>query len=426
MAANSNQIVVEEVIFLGTGTSGQIPSVSCLSVPRPTCAACVDSVKPNSRNRRRNTSLLVRARVAPKSPRQDVRTHSNGNGTSVNGDAVHTVDPNLSAAAAKSHVRNIVIDVGKSFYEGAIRWFLDYGITDIHAVVLTHEHADAVLRLDDLRDWTMYRDDQPSLPVFLDPPTMAAVSRLFPYMVDETKATGSGLVPKIKFCVFDPTQPFNVLGVEFAPFVVPHGKNCTSLGFRFSNVTYLSDVSDLDEKAYEWIDGSDIFIVDTLKEVSHVSHFGLDEALAASERIRPAPRQVYLTGMCHLMEHHSSNKKLAKLYASGSIGMPVECAYDGLRLDVRDKSPTSLVAAERITASIRQQQLRPTVAAVKQAASKAQAEAASVATAAQPADAGRPIWADAHGRVQAALTAELQSRSAEVSTADLIAMSEKP
>ncbi|MFS8005036.1 putative RNA recognition motif domain, metallo-beta-lactamase, RNA-binding domain superfamily [Helianthus anomalus] len=45
----------------------------------------------------------------------------------------------------------ILIDVGKTFREQVLRWFTFHKIPQIDSIVLTHEHADAVLGLDDIR-----------------------------------------------------------------------------------------------------------------------------------------------------------------------------------------------------------------------------------------------------------------------------------
>ncbi len=42
----------------------------------------------------------------------------------------------------KSHRRTIVIDVGKTFTENALRWMPSHGLTAIDAVVLSHEHME--------------------------------------------------------------------------------------------------------------------------------------------------------------------------------------------------------------------------------------------------------------------------------------------
>ena len=38
--------------------------------------------------------------------------------------------------------RTVVIDVGKTFTESALRWMPSYGLTTIDAVVLSHEHME--------------------------------------------------------------------------------------------------------------------------------------------------------------------------------------------------------------------------------------------------------------------------------------------
>ncbi len=43
------------------------------------------------------------------------------------------------------------IDCGKTWRESALRWYRRHGVRHLDAVVLTHEHADATLGLDDLR-----------------------------------------------------------------------------------------------------------------------------------------------------------------------------------------------------------------------------------------------------------------------------------
>lgn len=49
-----------QVIFLGTGTSEGIPRVSCLTNPEKSCAVCLAAAELGNKNRRRNTSLMVR------------------------------------------------------------------------------------------------------------------------------------------------------------------------------------------------------------------------------------------------------------------------------------------------------------------------------------------------------------------------------
>src|SRR4051812_7517129 len=70
-----------EIVFLGTGTSSGVPLVSCLTSDR--CQVCPDAMRPGSKNRRRNTCILIRFWV-PRERRSaagvedDVSNHTDG------------------------------------------------------------------------------------------------------------------------------------------------------------------------------------------------------------------------------------------------------------------------------------------------------------------------------------------------------------
>jgi len=52
-----------DLIFLGTGTSGSVPNISCLTAPpeEEPCRTCLSTLTPEGKkNIRRNTSAIVR------------------------------------------------------------------------------------------------------------------------------------------------------------------------------------------------------------------------------------------------------------------------------------------------------------------------------------------------------------------------------
>lgn len=61
-----------------------------------------------------------------------------------------------------------VIDVGKTFRESILRWLprLSPAVEILDSVILTHEHADAMMGLDDLRGMQDPWDMVP-IPIFL-------------------------------------------------------------------------------------------------------------------------------------------------------------------------------------------------------------------------------------------------------------------
>lgn len=115
-----------ELIFVGSGSSSGTPNIRCAMDGAENCLACRFALAdPDSKNNRGNPSILIKV------PRRDLGGYS--------GDA------------ARNH-QTILVDVGKTFKRGALKWFPKFGITAVDAVILTHEHADAILGLDDLRE----------------------------------------------------------------------------------------------------------------------------------------------------------------------------------------------------------------------------------------------------------------------------------
>jgi len=290
-AAGTNSAAKSRIVFLGTGTSEGVPRVSCLTNPDSDCPVCPDAVKPGSPNRRRNTSLLIQ------------RNFSDG------------------------RTSNIVIDAGKFFYESAIQLFPKFDVRTIDALVITHAHFDAVGGFDDLRDWT--NNAQESLPIYLREVDLQVVEKLFYYLVDRSKQTGGG-VAKLKFNTIDST-PFSADGLELTPLPVEHGKNRECFGYRFGDVSYISDASEISEKTAELVQGSTILVLDALRPArTHGTHFTVEEAIAQVRRL--GAKRTLLIDATHDIDHVPVNAELAKL--KDSEGLDIQYAYDGLDIEV--------------------------------------------------------------------------------------------
>ncbi|KAJ2807151.1 hypothetical protein H4R20_001397 [Coemansia guatemalensis] len=290
---------VKRVIFMGTGTSGAVPNVTCLTSTGRNCRVCKLSMTPEgSKNRRRNTSLLVCA------------DHPDG------------------------RQRNILIDCGKSFYDSALNVFVKNDIRTIDAVLLTHGHADAFLGIDDLRQWTVLQKH--SIPIYCDQSTLDTVSGAFPYLVDMQKASNGGGVASLDFRIIeDFSKPFVCEGVTFQPLRVEHGTYSDGSvfyfnGFRFDDVSYISDCSKIPAKTRPLISGSKLLILDALRPRSHISHFGYYDAIDEIRQLKPD--RALLTGFCHDMEH-SEMEQLASQFKD-SEGLVADPAYDGLRIEL--------------------------------------------------------------------------------------------
>jgi phosphoribosyl 1,2-cyclic phosphate phosphodiesterase len=123
-----------------------------------------------------------------------------------------------------------------------------------------------------------------------------------------------------------PGAPVIVTGkggaITALPFAQVHG-DIPSLGFRFGDVAYSSDLSDMPAASAAALAGLDLWIVDALRYHHHPSHFSVDDALAWIDRIRP--QRAILTNMHTDLDY-------AVLRARLPAG--VEPAFDGMRIEL--------------------------------------------------------------------------------------------
>ena len=77
------------------------------------------------------------------------------------------------------------------------------------------------------------------------------------------------------------------------------------------------------EEEFDKIKGLKVLILDALRYRPHETHFSIDEAVGAAQKINA--KQTYFTHMTHDIVHDEANKKLPS---------HIEFAYDGLECEV--------------------------------------------------------------------------------------------
>ena len=105
------------------------------------------------------------------------------------------------------------------------------------------------------------------------------------------------------------------------PLRLHHGR-FRVLGFRIGDLAYCTDVSKIPDESWPVLEGLDVLLLDALRPEPHPTHFSLDEALAAIERLKP--RRAYLTHLSHTYDHGPAEERLPE---------GVRLAYDGLAID---------------------------------------------------------------------------------------------
>lgn len=162
----------------------------------------------------------------------------------------------------------------------------------LDAVVYTHEHADHVHGLDDLRMIVFNRRSR--LPVWASPETAEALTARFAYAFVQPE--GSTYPPILELYTID--GPFEIAGaagaIPLSPFEVEHGA-IRSLGFRIHDIAYLPDVSEMTPAAWASVTGLRLWILDALRYTPHPTHVHLERSLDWIDRA--APEQAVLTNM---------------------------------------------------------------------------------------------------------------------------------
>ncbi len=198
---------------------------------------------------------------------------------------------------------------------------LGAGVLRLDGVLITHDHADHIHGIDDLRPLVIAMRRR--IPLYADATTSEVLNARFGYCF--RSPPGSQYPPLIDERRIELGRPIAVEGpggpIEAMPFDMEHG-DIRALGFRFGDVAYASDVSAMPEASVRQLAGLDVLIVDALRYAPHPTHFSVAEALALIARVKP--RRAVLTNLHTDLDHD----RLAAELPDG-----IAPAYDGMQLE---------------------------------------------------------------------------------------------
>lgn len=250
--------------FLGTGTSQGVPILGCT---HPVC------LSDDPRDKRLRSSALL------------------------------TTDNN----------HKILIDCGPDFRQ---QMFAN-NESNVDSVLLTHEHNDHVIGLDDMRPIIFH--NKKDMPIYCLPRVINEIKERFPYAFGENKYPGA---PSFDFHPISRNEAFKVLDQEIIPINIIHGE-LPILGFRINNLAYITDAHTIPKEEKEKLKGLDVLIINALrKEEEHNTHLILPQAIELSQELKP--KKTYITHMSYKIGFHEETEK--------SLPKDVHLAFDGLEI----------------------------------------------------------------------------------------------
>jgi phosphoribosyl 1,2-cyclic phosphate phosphodiesterase len=211
------------------------------------------------------------------------------------------------------HGKSFVVDCGPDFRQQ----MLSADIQKIDALLITHEHADHVAGLDDIRPYCF---KQGPLPLYTIKRVIDNLKVRFDYIF-KTEGRYPG-VPSLITHIID-KEPFQVLGLNIVPIEVDHNQ-LNVVGFRFGDFAYITDAKRIPKESEKKLKGVKTLVVNALRHEPHHSHFSLTDALEFIEKI--VPEKAYLTHISHHLGLHEQ--------VQNTLPRNIYLAYDGLVLDL--------------------------------------------------------------------------------------------
>ena len=251
-----------KLTFLGTGTSCGVPTIGCQ------CHTCTSS---DPHDKRLRCSALI-----------------------------------------ETDATRLLIDCGPDFRQQ----IMPQPFRKIDGILITHAHYDHMGGMDDIRPYCQFGE----INVYADPLARQGMLQMLPYCFAEHRYPG---VPAIQLHEIHKHEPLRIGDIDIMPFEVMH-HDLPILGYRFGALTYITDMKSIDDEELPYIEGTDVLIVNALREKPHHSHQTVADAVRFARRV--GARQTWLIHSSHDIGRHAD--------VNAQLPPDIQLAYDSQVIEV--------------------------------------------------------------------------------------------
>jgi phosphoribosyl 1,2-cyclic phosphate phosphodiesterase len=197
------------------------------------------------------------------------------------------------------------------------------GVGGIDALVFTHEHADHIMGVDELR--IVNRNIGRAIAAHALPTTLEALQKRFDYAF-LPPTPPAFFRPALTAVPVAPGQSLVLAGLRVGFLSQDHAVMET-LGLRIGRFAYSTDLVRMPEATFEALRGLDTWVVACFQRQQHRVHANLDQVLAWAAELRP--RRTVLTHMGNDMDFAWLERNLPPGVEPGRDGMVIEVPADG-------------------------------------------------------------------------------------------------
>ena len=190
-------------------------------------------------------------------------------------------------------------------------------ISNIDAIIYTHDHADQTAGIFELRPFVW--KNKKKIPIYGSTRTINRLLKSYTFCFKPRY----GYVPiliakkiKRRFKIIKKNEFIKILSFE-----VQHGL-IKATAYVFNKIAYISDCNYIPDEYFKYLKNLDYLIIDCLKNEKHPSHFNYDDAIFISKKIKP--KKSFLTNLHVDLDYTKLKRRLPK---------NIIPAYDGLNFN---------------------------------------------------------------------------------------------